>query len=90
MFRLRDGSEKRAVPEQFNAERMGDGEAAAAEKREAGPAAPLRPAGDVECDIVRGEKWVHLADDAQGVSALAAGLLLFCEVAGPGRLAAAQ
>ena len=90
MFRLADGSEKGAVSEQCNAERVGDSEALAAEKREAGPATALRSAGDVECDFVCGEKRLHLADDAEGVSALATGLLLFCEVAGAGRVATAQ
>lgn len=90
MFRLVDGSEKRAVSEQCNAERMGDREAPFAEERKAGPATALQPAGDVECHFVCGEKRLHLADDAQGVSPLAARLLLFCEVAGLGRVADAQ
>ena len=90
MFRLGDGSEKRAVSEQCNAKRMGGGEALVAENREAGAAAAVWPAGDVECDFVCGAKRLHLADDAEGVSALATGLLLLCEVAGVGRVATAQ
>lgn len=69
---------------------MGDREAPVAEEWKAGSTAALWATGDVECDFVCGEKWLHMADDAQGVSALAAGVLLFCEVAGAGCVAAAQ
>lgn len=90
MFRVVDAGEKRAVSEQCNAKRMGDGKAPVAETRKARPTAALRPAGDGEYDRAGGEEWLHLADGAKGFSALAAGLLLFCEVASAGRVAAAQ
>src|SRR5690606_5282210 len=90
MYKLMNGSERGTVSERCNAERVVDCKATAAQKREAGAAAPLQSAGDVKRDDVCGAQRLHLADDAQGVSALAAGLLLFCEVAELGRVAATQ
>lgn len=85
-----DGSKGRAVSQRCNAERVVDRETTPAPKRQAGATAPVQPAGDLECDSVCGAQWLHLADDAEGISPLALGLLLFREVAEPGRMAATQ